>query len=77
MQTVTVCYGRKAATPTGHLDRLKMAHSDHWIMVPESGHWQITEGFQRLSALAEKRSLAVISLVVSYWTEALVAFAVG
>lgn len=36
------------------LEGLQLAHSDRWIMVPESGHWQISEGFQRLSALAEK-----------------------
>lgn len=35
-----------------------LAHSDRWIMVPESGHWQTTKDFQRLSALAEKKTIS-------------------
>jgi len=34
-------------------------------MVPESGHWQTTKGFQRLSALAEKKPFVANEMTVS------------
>jgi hypothetical protein len=34
-------------------------------MVLESGHWQITEGFQRLSAVAEKQPFFWVLVSIS------------